>query len=330
MDTSARFQILSLDGGGIKGLFAAAILAQVEDDLNIRVCDHFDLITGTSTGGIIALGLGMGLRPREIVQFYVSECGNIFGDKLGYRGLFRLWRRKFSEQPLASALKRCFGERRLADCVKPVVIPSFNLDRNDVYLFKTPHHPRLTRDWKVPLWKVALATSAAPTYFASCQEVDHIRLIDGGVWANNPAMVGVVEAYSMFGKPLESIAVLSLGATSPTVERPKSLTNGGMFQWRAAGMDVALRGQSCGVQAQVLHLLGPDRGIRLDAVVADGVFALDRLTEPRLLSEAAMTSRTFSPTFTTHFQPHIAAQYTPLQPAGQHAALAGATPAFAT
>ena len=84
MDTPTRFQILSLDGGGIKGLFAAAILAQLEDDLNVRVSDHFDLITGTSTGGIIALGLGMGLRPREIVQFYVSEGEKIFGDKSGW------------------------------------------------------------------------------------------------------------------------------------------------------------------------------------------------------------------------------------------------------
>ena len=271
----------------------------------------------------------MGLRPREIVQFYVSEGEKIFGDKSGWRGMRRLWKRKFSAKPLEVALKRCFGERRLADCVKPLVIPSYNLDRNDVYLFKTPHHPRLTRDWKVPLWKVALATSAAPTYFASCSDVDHIRLIDGGVWANNPAMVGVVEAYSMFGKPLESIAVLSLGATSPTIERPKSLTKGGMFQWRSAGIDVALRGQSCGVQCQVQHLLGADRGIRLDAVVADGVFALDRLTEPRLLSEAATTSRNFSPTFASLFQPHTAASYTPLQPVGQHAA-ATAAPAMAS
>lgn len=75
---SQRFQILSLDGGGIKGLFSAAVLAKIEEDLGVTVADHFDLITGTSTGGIIALGLGIGLHPREIVHFYVSQGPAIF------------------------------------------------------------------------------------------------------------------------------------------------------------------------------------------------------------------------------------------------------------
>ncbi len=77
-DIPKRFQILSLDGGGIKGLFSAAVLASIEEDLGIRITDHFDLVTGTSTGGIIALGLGIGLRPREIVEFYVREGPRIF------------------------------------------------------------------------------------------------------------------------------------------------------------------------------------------------------------------------------------------------------------
>ena len=68
-----RFQILSLDGGGVKGLFSAALLAQLEEDCGVSVADHFDLITGTSTGGLIALGLGAGLRPREIVEFYLTR-----------------------------------------------------------------------------------------------------------------------------------------------------------------------------------------------------------------------------------------------------------------
>ena len=69
---SERFQILSLDGGGIKGLFAAAILTKLEEDLNINIIDHFDLIVGTSTGGIIALALGLAIQPKEIVKFYVE------------------------------------------------------------------------------------------------------------------------------------------------------------------------------------------------------------------------------------------------------------------
>lgn len=141
------FQILSLDGGGIKGLFSAAVLAKVEEDLGVNVAEHFDLITGTSTGGIIALGLGLGLRPREIVQFYVSEGPSIFRKKRRITSLCSLWRQKYPQEPLKTALQRCFGDKRLADSQKRLVIPSYNLDKDEVYLFKNPAprsaHPRL-------------------------------------------------------------------------------------------------------------------------------------------------------------------------------------------
>lgn len=267
-----RYQILSLDGGGIKGLFAAAILAQLEEDLATTVADHFDLIVGTSAGGIIALGLGAGRRPREMVEFFARDGQSIFGNPLGWRTLRRYWKRKYSHEALKAALQRYLGDRRLADSKKALVVPSYNLDRDDVYLFKTPHHPRLVRDGKQPMWRVGLATSAAPTYFPACCEVDHIRLIDGGIWANNPAMVGVVEAVSMFNIPLDAISVLSISTTTPAIERGASLSGGGLWQWKSAAIDVALRGQSRGVQAQVQHLIGLERAIRLDAVVADRVF----------------------------------------------------------
>ncbi|RKX57992.1 MAG: hypothetical protein DRP28_05685, partial [Thermodesulfobacteriota bacterium] len=181
-----RFQILSLDGGGIKGLFSAAVLAFLEEDHGLRIADHFDLIVGTSTGGIIALALGMGMRPREIVRFYIQKGPEIFVANRLF-GIKRFFRSKYDNDGLESALKDCFGEKRLADSVKRLVIPSYNIGEDDVYLFKTPHHERLKRDYKVPVWKVALATSAASTYFPSCLKLDHIRLVDGGVWANNPS-----------------------------------------------------------------------------------------------------------------------------------------------
>ena len=164
-----RFQILSLDGGGIKGIFSAAILAALEEDLSINVADHFDLIAGTSTGGIIAIGLGLGLSPRQIVQFYVQYGPSIFP---GSSGLWRCslhWlRRKYPADPLEAALKACFGERLFGESKKRLVVPSYNLGEDDVYIFRTPHHARLKRDLRVPAWKVARATAAAPTYFHSC------------------------------------------------------------------------------------------------------------------------------------------------------------------
>jgi len=307
-----RFQILSLDGGGILGMFSAAVLAKLEEDLGVRVTDHFDLITGTSTGGIIALGLGLGLRPREILQFYVGKGTCIFPRGLGLNRPKHLFRCKFSSAPLRQALQECLQDKRLADSEKRLVIPSYNLDDNDVYLFKTPHNERLKRDFKVPMWKVAMATSAAPTYFPAFREVDSIRLIDGGVWANNPTMVGIVEAVSMLGVPLDAIKVFSVGTFEEVAKQPRALNSGGLWGWRRAGIDVALRGQSVGAVAQAQHLLGKDRVHRLNPRVPAGLFAMDRVSTDELLSKAAHHSRIFGPTFEREFTPYTAPRYTPL------------------
>src|SRR5688572_27044616 len=105
MDNGRSFQILSLDGGGIKGLFAAAMLAHLEEDCNTRIVDHFDLITGTSTGGIIALALGLGLAPQDVVRFYCDRGPLIFRNPLGWRSGLRWIGRKFAPNPLESALR---------------------------------------------------------------------------------------------------------------------------------------------------------------------------------------------------------------------------------
>ena len=304
MDSTGKFQILSLDGGGFKGLFSAAMLAQMEDALGIRVADHFDLITGTSTGGIIALGLGLGLSPREIVQFYVSEGPKVFRKAPLWTAAKGLFRSKYAQDPLKEALQRYFADRLVCDSRKRLVIPSYNLAKGEVYVFKTPHHPRLLVDGKVPMWKVALATSAAPTYFPCCEHVDGMRLVDGGLWANNPTMVGIVEAVSSMQIPLESIWTLSLGTTTSVELRSRRLDQGGLWQWRSAGIDAALRGQSHGVQGQAMLLLSRERAVRLDPVVPAGLFTLDRLSESDLLAEAAHESRKFAPVFKEQFAHH--------------------------
>lgn len=198
------FQILSLDGGGIQGIFSAAVLAAIEEDLNVRVIDHFDLIAGTSTGGIIAIGLGLGLSPRQIVDFYLKEGASIFANPFGRASVRRFFRSKFDNGPLIEALQRHFGDKRFGQSTKRLVIPSYNLGEDDVYIFRTAHHPRLRRDFKVPAWKVAQATSAAPTFFPIAQNVDELRLIDGGVWANNPTMVAYIEAVGRVVKMIDT------------------------------------------------------------------------------------------------------------------------------
>lgn len=224
-----------------------------------------------------------------------------------------------------------FGDQLLGESRVPLVIPSFDLGENTVHLFKTPHHERLKRDWRVPLWQVAMATSAAPTYFpAFCLPGDGVRLVDGGVWCNNPVMVGVAEAVSMFAQPLDTIRVLSIGTTSDTRTRRRGLDHGGLLQWFRSPKvtDVLLRGQSIGAFTQVLHLLGPDRAYRLDPPAPGGLARLDQADARDLKAKAAHHSRVFCPTFEAMFADHTPFPYRPLH--GPNAESAACTPTVTT
>ncbi len=316
MDPSpVTFQLLALDGGGVRGLFTAAVLAHLEDDLGVQVTDHFDLLAGTSTGGIIALALSFGLRPADLVDFYVSRARTIFRrtwPRLPFAEHLRHLRRaKYDNTALEAALRDVFGEALMRECRVPVVVPTYNLSGDGVRLFKTPHHDRLTRDWKIPIWQVALATSAAPTYLPASTATDHQRLVDGGMWANNPVLVGVAEAVGLLGAPLSGIQALSLGTVAQIGHRAASLDRGGLWAWKRDATDVMLRAQSSGAHGLAQLLLGHGRVHRLDALVPPGVLCLDRLDAPRLQALAAETSQKFAPTFRTHFSPHRPLPYTP-------------------
>lgn len=308
------FHILSLDGGGIRGIFSATFLAALEEDLGIEIRNNFDLIAGTSTGGIIALALGLDLRPREIVDFYVQHGPAIFPSRARWRVALQWVYRKYSQDPLREALKTCFRDKRFGDSTKRLVVPSYNIGEDDVYIFRTAHHERLRRDYKVPAWKVALATSAAPTYFPTCREIDSIRLVDGGVWANNPTMVAVAEAVETIGVPLSSIRILSLGTSDPITRRPSRLENGGTLAWARGSnaIDVILRGQSTAANNQAKLLLGRDKITRVNPAVAAEQFSLDGVKEAQeLIGKAAHVSRQNAPEYTKLFANHTAPPFRP-------------------
>lgn len=304
-----RFQILSLDGGGLKGLFSAAMLAHFEEDLGVKITDYFDLITGTSTGGIIALGLGLGMRPSEMVKFYIKDGPKIFGcSSMGW------FSNRYDNRALKSSLQKCFDETTLGESQKRLIIPTYNLGEDDVYLFKTPHHPRLKRDFKAPMWKVAMATSAAPTYFSTFKEIDDVRLVDGGVWANNPSLVGLAEAVSMLDVPLGAISILSLGTTSEVLHRPSKLDDGGVWQWKKDAVDVVMRGQSVGAYTQTIHLLGQGKVLRIDPKVPDKLFNLDAIPMDDLKAKASHVSRIYCPKIEERFLEHVAEEVFPYKP----------------
>lgn len=218
--------ILCIDGGGILGTFPAAFLAGLEQHLGGRpIGSYFDLIAGTSTGGIIALGLGMGLRASELLSLYENRGPEIFGQGRGRVADFifdkmRLCRsfvmNKHDSAPLRTVLEDTFGDKRIGDACTRLLIPAWNPVARSVYIYKTAHHERLRNDYKSLAVDAALATAAAPTYFRQHVTQHAVGLTDGGTWANNPIALAVVEAITMLGWPRESLHVLSLGCLEET------------------------------------------------------------------------------------------------------------------
>lgn len=166
-----EFKILSIDGGGIKGLYSARILQHFEEHFKCAISDHFDMICGTSTGGMIALGLSLKIPAAELVKFYEEKGPLIFPNRTRNRftriyDTFRqaLWKGKFNDVELKSALEAIFGEKLIGESHNLICIPSYTITEARPWIFKYDH-TILTRDNKTKYLDVALATSAAPTYF---------------------------------------------------------------------------------------------------------------------------------------------------------------------
>lgn len=273
------FRILSLDGGGIKGAFTASVLATLEEDTEKSVLDYFDLITGTSTGGILAIGLGLGLSARKICEFYVEKGSSIFpSTSLVQRAsgkLRHVIKPKHSHDVLRDALTEVFGERKFGESECRLVIPTYDAIAGRVFLMKTAHHERFKYDIDAPAVDVALATSAAPTYFAAAPFPTHSNAsyVDGGVWANSPVMVGITEAIAFLGQQLDNIDVLSIGTTTTPFNIAKH-TNDGIAQWSAGLVELMFEGQMEAAQAQAKLLLN-GRLQRINLIVNEGEFTLD-------------------------------------------------------
>lgn len=306
------FQVLALDGGGAKALFTAHVLARLEADLGVRITDHFDLITGTSAGGILALGLGAGLAPAEIVEHYTDLAERVFprSRRAPWRFGSRALGPAYSGAVLREVLTEVLGPRLLGQSTKRLVIPSWDVQRAEVHIFKTPHHPCLRRDRKISMVDVAMATTAAPTFFEAAR-VDGQRLVDGGVWANNPSVVAIGEAVSMLDVSLEAIRVLNVGTVDQRTNHAERLDTGGWINWAKPAANFMITAASRGAQGTAVHLIGKDDFVRFDALVPGNVFTLDRASPEALAGLAAGQSRVLSPLFTERFAGHTASPYTP-------------------
>lgn len=263
--TGRSFRILALDGGGIRGAFTAAVLAewarQLED--GDHLANHFDLIAGTSTGAILALGLAYGLTPHELLDIYQTQGATIFANPGRTRGWLAT---KYDNTGLESVLRQHLEGRTLADANIRLVIPTVLGETGTARVLVTPHHAdrQWSKDWTAI--DAALSSAAAPTYFPT-NEVDtgittH-PFIDGGLWANNPVLPAIAEAVGPLEQSLERVDVLSIGTTASFNDFTKGLDQG------VAGLAPRLTGlffacQESGAASLATRLLGHTRHMRVD------------------------------------------------------------------
>lgn len=273
------FRILSIDGGGICGILPASILTELESRFlgGAAITNYFDMIAGTSTGGIIALALGNGLTAAQARDLYLERGGLIFPPTNAFgrakRWLWRTQRYAYERQPLEDELLRILGDSALGESKVRLCIPAFEGHHGEPWIYKTPHHPDYKRDKFERMKIVGLATAAAPTYFAALPNNGY-TMVDGGLWANNPVMNALVDALACFDLDRRQVRILSLGCGETTFKVDAGKATGGMWRWKRA-IQAAMRAQSLNALGQAFLLVGKNQVIRLDAPESANPIELD-------------------------------------------------------
>lgn len=214
-------KLLCLSGGGYLGLFTASVLMKIEEEYAHPIGRYFDLISGTSVGGILALAVANEVPMRDVVSAMLKEGPELFGHerpKTGLAGLLDLGRNvrrpKYSGDKLRALITSLIPEDVLiGDLKHRVLIPSVNVTKGSPQIFKTGHHPTFVRDPKIPVVDAALATSAAPSFFPM-HTIESERFVDGGLYANSPDILALHEATHFLNANETDVSLLSIGTTS--------------------------------------------------------------------------------------------------------------------
>jgi patatin-like phospholipase/acyl hydrolase len=263
-------RVLSIDGGGIRGLIPALVLAELEDRSGRRVADLFDLVAGTSTGGIIALALTMPAqdgsprwRASDLVELYATEGPHIFHASLfdRVRSGGGVLDERYPADGIETALAHYFGEARLSQTPASVdvLVSAYETRMRSPFFFRS-QRARVDPSYDFRLREVARATSAAPTYFEPLRLVNEAdsqaySLIDGGVFANNPAMCALADALA--GHVDREVTMLSLGTGALTRPLPwEQIKDWGLAGWARPLIDVIFDGVSDTIDFQVRQVLG--------------------------------------------------------------------------
>ena len=280
-----EFRILSIDGGGIRGIYPATFLAGLEERYleGASVAQYFDLIAGTSTGGIIAVGLGAGLKAADLRDLYIRRGCEIFPPaKSGVMGVAQRFFRsasryimyRYGRRALMKILCDTLGDRKFGGAMTRLCIPSFEGRYGEVYIFKTPHHPDFRKDGDEQMTRVAAATAAAPTFYRPLEEGGY-TFVDGGVWANNPVMIALVDVLSCFSVSRDQVRILSLGCgDDPYVVSDMQKWLGGLFAWRDIAF-ASMRLQSLNALGQAGLLIGADRIVRANPSMSRNRIEMD-------------------------------------------------------
>jgi patatin-like phospholipase/acyl hydrolase len=239
------------------------------------------MIAGTSTGGIIALGLGLGISTPDIVGFYRDDGRAIFPPLPTWRPS-KWWRfgravrrARLNHEALEYALKARFGNHLLGESTARLIIPAFMMPKTEIAVFKTDHHEDFANDHSTPMWRVARATSAAPTFLKGHEHEESGRIfIDGGVWANNPIMVALVDALSVYDLAPQQIQIFSIGTGNAPFQLHRDGVFGGLFAWREV-IKAAMFLTTDNATAQAKLMLGPERCLRIEPEESDSAIELD-------------------------------------------------------
>ncbi len=261
------WRILSIDGGGVRGIIPISILAEIEKRTGKPIAELFDLIAGTSTGGILTLALtkpnqdGKPERSaRELLELYKSEIPTIFGKPQSWWG--NLLRPKYNASPIQKILKKGFGDCRLKSALTDILIPCYDIEHRSPHIFKSRWAKRQSQ-YDFLMRDVAFATSATPTLFSPARirrpdAAGSLALVDGGIFANNPALHAYSEVHEMFPAKDDKFLMLSLG----TGEFTRELTNDivdlwGYVQWSRPMLELVSESISDSVHEQMRYLLPP-------------------------------------------------------------------------
>ena len=273
-DALSECRILALSGGGYLGLYSAAVLAALEQQASEPIGRRFDLVAGTSVGGIIAAAVAFERPLAEIVEFFRARGTEVFSPRARPSGpvgrLLDLSRAvlgpKYSSATLQDALRHYLGNATMGDAPHPLLLPAVNVNKSLTKVFKSPHGEASRGDERVLVRDAVLAACAAPAYFASV-EVGGTLYADGGLFAVAPDQVALHEAEHFMGIDPSRVRMLSLGTATMGYQPAEGVhADAGAVGWLSDGrliMTLIAVGQQH-VQAMMEDRLG-DRYLRLDA-----------------------------------------------------------------